>query len=104
MNDPWRDWRASLERLGEGPFGEVSRQWAEWIKVRVDTVLGEDESRSSVLGHGATLLKSVLEGRNAEQADETAALYREVLDRLKAVETRLDILANSEEETPSESG
>ncbi len=97
MNDGWRDWRASLENLGDGPFGEVGRQWADWIRVRLEAVVGEDETRSSLLGQGATILKSVLDGRGEAQTAETDALLREVLDRLASVETRLDTISNREE-------
>jgi len=95
MNDAWRDWRGSLERLGDGPFGEVSRQWADWIKGRLDGVLGEEQARSSVLGQGAALLKSVLDGRSEEQSEEQDALLKDVLDRLASLETRLDTLSTA---------
>ncbi len=55
-------------------------------------------AQSSLLGQGATLLKSVLEGRDEGASTESDALLREVLERLASVETRLDTLSPTEDE------
>ena len=98
MSEAWRDWKASLEKMGDGPFGEVGRQWADWIRERLESVLGEEDAQSSILGQGATLLKSVLEGRDEDPSSDSEAMLRDVLARLASVETRLDTLTAKEDE------
>jgi hypothetical protein len=61
--------------------------------------VGEDHAQSSLLGQGATFLKNVLDGRDEEQSAESDALLREVLARLASVETRLDTISATKEES-----
>ena len=101
MNEAWRDWRASLESLGEGPFGDVGRQWVEWIRTRLEALTGEDASGSSLFGQGAALVKSVLDSGSDEDNADGDALLRQLLCRIEALEARQDASAAAKDEIKS---
>jgi len=102
MNDAWREWSASLERLAEGPFGDVGRSWVDWIRSRLESLTSEDTAASSLFEQGATLVKSMLDSKSESDASDGDALLRQLLRRIEAVEARLDAAAmeRNESEAP----
>jgi hypothetical protein len=99
MSDAWREWRASLESLGEGPFGDVGREWIEWIRCRLEALTGEDAAGASLFGQGAALVKSVLHSKSESDPSDGDALLRQLLRRIEALEARLDATATERDET-----